>query len=84
MWSLHVKFQIGMVIRMRLGEWLARQGVSQREFGEPIKTPQPTVQRYVAGSRMPRPAIMSRIIRVTKNQVTADDFLRHRQIPQPR
>jgi predicted transcriptional regulator len=59
---------------MTLAQWLRRAAVSQADFARMIGVTQATVCRYVAGTRIPRRAIMTRIEQVTGGQVTAADF----------
>lgn len=60
---------------MTLGEWLAANRVSHDDFAGRIGRDRSSVTRYVSGERMPRPAVMARISRETRGQVTANDFV---------
>lgn len=62
---------------MTLKEWLTRKNVSISEFQKRIGVNSySTVRRYVLGERVPRPAIMRKIIAETGGKVTANDFVR--------
>ena len=60
---------------MQLSKFLDYHGMSQAEFGKLIGASQPSISRYIAGSRMPRPMQLIRIRKVTRGAVTADDFI---------
>jgi len=59
---------------MTLKEWLAKQGMSNPEFGEQIGTSAETVRRYAVGIRIPEREAMQRIFEATDGEVTANDF----------
>lgn len=60
---------------MQLSDWLARNRISVADFQRKIGVRSySTVRRYLLGERVPRPAIMRRIVAETKGKVTANDF----------
>lgn len=59
---------------MTLGDWLRQNALSPAEFARRIGRPQATIQRYVAGKRIPEPAIMNLIVDATGGAVTPNDF----------
>ena len=59
---------------MKLDHWLRLNRISTTKFGEMIDVSQPSVHRYARGGRVPIPKIMRRIMRVTKGQVTPNDW----------
>lgn len=62
-------------IPMDLGAYLQTNKLSQAQMASRLDVSQGAVNRYVLGLRMPRPAILRRIERVTDHKVTAEDFL---------
>jgi len=68
---------------MTLAQWLRRTAVSQADFARMIGVTQATVCRYVAGTRIPRRAIMARIEHATGGQVTPADFYGGAEQPAP-
>jgi len=48
--------------------------VTQPDFAERIGCEQPSVSRFVAGTRIPSPDLMRRIAEATNGEVTANDF----------
>lgn len=63
---------------MTLADWLTQQNLSPSEFAVRLNKPQPTIQRYVTGKRIPEPEIMAQIIEATDGQVTPNDFYAQR------
>lgn len=59
---------------MTLKEWLARQGLSNAEFGKAINRTAETVRRYVSAERIPDRDTMPLIAEATCGEVTANDF----------
>jgi hypothetical protein len=65
---------------MKLIEWIAREGLNYTSAAEQIEVESPeTVRRYCLPSsdplfRIPRPAVMRRIMAVSGGLVTANDF----------
>lgn len=73
------QYQTGMVGGMKLAEYLALKEITHAAFAEKIGTTQATVSRYASGARLPRPAVLDRIKRVTGGAVTANDFYDRRE-----
>jgi len=59
---------------MKLSSYLNANGISDAEFARRIGVGRHTVGRYRLGERFPHQAILAKIHRVTKGQVTANDF----------
>lgn len=59
---------------MTLDDWLARTATKEDAFAASIGTSQAAVNRYRHGRRVPRPAVMARIVATTGGAVTANDF----------
>lgn len=59
---------------MTLDDWLARTATKEDSFAASIGASQAAVNRYRHGRRMPRPAVMARIVAATGGAVTANDF----------
>jgi hypothetical protein len=59
---------------MRLGDYLDRTNLANRDFGELIGVTGEAVRLYVMGARIPRPAVMRRIEEVTGGRVRPNDF----------
>lgn len=62
---------------MKLKAWMDLKGLTPRTFGESMNPPRKkgTVQKWVEGSRTPRPAIQAEIKALTEGAVTGDDWL---------
>jgi predicted transcriptional regulator len=60
---------------MTLREYLADQGLTEGAFAEMLGISQAAVNRYVNGDRTPKQPIMRAIMRATKGEVTANDFM---------
>jgi transcriptional regulator with XRE-family HTH domain len=61
-------------IIMKLAEYLEKNHLSAVEFARSLKISSQRVGAYVRGERIPRPAMLQRIIKATNQQVTANDF----------
>ena len=61
---------------MKLQTWLTERNKSLTEFSNEIGVSVEAVRRYACGARIPRPAIMSRIVEVTGGAVAEPDFYR--------
>lgn len=59
---------------MKLGDFLTKAGISERQFGAQIGVSQAAVNRYVRGHRIPRRDVIDKIARVTDGAVTVVDF----------
>jgi len=59
---------------MKLKDFLEKEGISNAEFAKRIGVSKMTISRYVRGEAIPKPDIMRRIVKDTKNKVTANDF----------
>lgn len=60
---------------MKLADWIAEKDLTHAEVAELLEVEQPTVSRYVNGTRRPRDRHMVKIVAVTGGKVTANDFL---------
>lgn len=61
---------------MQLGSYLKREGISLADFARRIGVANASVvQRYVIGARIPRRVPMSAILRETRGEVQANDFV---------
>jgi len=60
---------------MQLKTYLEKDNTTQEQFAETLGVAQATVNRWINGTRMPRPAHMRRIAEVTGGEVTANDFV---------
>lgn len=59
---------------MTLKDWLAREGLSNTEFGSMINRTAEAVRRYANGERIPDRETMPIIVKATNGEVTANDF----------
>lgn len=59
---------------MKLADYLNETNTTVTAFARKIDEAQETVSRYVNGQRIPRPAIMSKIVVETEGRVTPNDF----------
>lgn len=59
---------------MKLRDWLAREDISFREFGDRIDRTAEAVRRYANDERIPERETMTRIFRATVGSVSANDF----------
>lgn len=59
---------------MTLADWLSKNDLSATDFAKTIGCAQATVQRYIAGKRIPEPDMMSAIVEATQGAVTPNDF----------
>jgi len=66
---------------MKLAAWLEHRRLTHEAFGVLIGAERSAVTRYVHG-RMPKSAILARIVAATGGEVTANDFVD--SAPQPR
>jgi len=60
---------------MKLRAWLNQQRLTTAEFAKRIDVGQAAVSRYCLDQRMPRRAVMQRIVAATGGAVTPNDFL---------
>lgn len=71
---------------MTLRQWLDHTGFSQRDLARRVGVSQSAIQRYAAGIRCPRPAIMASIAEATSGRVQPADLIdawvRARRAPQ--
>ena len=68
---------------MRLRVWRDRNELTLADLAELINVKtRMTVSRYERGLRFPPPAVMQRIVRVTKGEVTEADF--YADLPDPK
>ena len=59
---------------MTLDEYLRQQKLTEASFAEVIGSTQQSVHRYRRNTRVPRPAVMERIVAATGGKVSPDDF----------
>lgn len=59
---------------MTLSDYLNAHGLTLAEFGARIGVKPQSVHRYVRYGRIPEPAVMARIARVTGGDVKPNDF----------
>jgi transcriptional regulator with XRE-family HTH domain len=59
---------------MRLGQYMAGRGVNDAALARDLGVTAAAVGRYRNGKRLPSPAVMKKIRRLTDGAVTADDF----------
>jgi len=59
---------------MKLADYLALTKTSISGFADKIEVKQQTCSRYVSGSRIPHPSVMTRIVAATKGAVQPNDF----------
>lgn len=59
---------------MDLRDYLARENLTSAAFGRIIGVSRMTALRYAARDRVPKPAVMARIVRATKGAVLPNDF----------
>ncbi len=59
---------------MTLADWLKEHDVTAVAFGERIGVHHTAVNRYVSGTRLPRPEVMARIVAETAGAVQPGDF----------
>ena len=61
---------------MKLREWLDKSGMDDAEFAEKIGKSPSFVSYLASGSKRPSLDTIDEIARVTKGEVTANDFMR--------
>ncbi len=61
--------------RMRLADWLSREGRKHVELAEELDVHPVTVGRWTAGRVVPRMDMIKRIHALSKGQVSAQDFM---------
>lgn len=54
---------------------MRRNGKSREDIAEALNVSLVSVCRYLSGARTPKDEVMVKIKTMTRNQVTADDFL---------
>ena len=65
---------------MTLTDYLNRERIPMAAFAERIGVSRQSLHRYTAGQRRPDWDVLSRIVRETNGEVTANDFI---QLPAP-
>jgi hypothetical protein len=65
-----------------LGEWLHRNGLGVREFGEMVDCCWSSISRFCCGGRIPRHDLMVRIYVATNGEVQPNDFFDLPKLPQ--
>ena len=61
-------------LSMRLADYLTSHDLGFDDFAARIGTTAESVRRYARGTRIPRPAVMAKIVTATKGAVLATDF----------
>ena len=69
---------------MKLDEYLTVSGYTQVKFAEMVGVSQTAMGRYALGGRVPRPAILRRIVAASDGAVQANDFFIGEDAPPPR
>lgn len=59
---------------MKLKEWREKRGLSQYDLAERLNTKQGNISQWESGTA-PRRGIIKAIMRMTKGEVTANDFI---------
>lgn len=62
---------------MTLIDYLRTNGLTYTAFAGEVGVSVEAVRRYARGKRLPRPAIMERIVEATDGAVTVQDFYNH-------
>lgn len=73
-WLLTVLYRFGNVAAMQLQSYLEEQKIRHDDFAEMLGVSEASVNRYANGKRIPAPPVMKKIAKVTKDNVTANDF----------
>ena len=68
---------------MKLVEYLTVSGITLSNFAKSVGVSQASMSRYTAGNRVPRPAILRRIVAASDGAVQANDFFAPRDGPPP-
>tara|TARA_R110001606_G_scaffold150387_2_gene290514 strand:+ start:1103 stop:1384 length:282 start_codon:yes stop_codon:yes gene_type:complete len=63
--------------KMQLKDWLEKHKVSQAAFGKMMGVSQANVSRWSGMIQFPDPINLYKISRITKNKVTANDFVQN-------
>ena len=58
----------------RLEQWIKDNKMTQQDFAERIGTTQGCVSRWCAGTAIPRPEVMAKIVELTGGDVQPNDF----------
>ena len=59
---------------MKLKVWLDTEGISARELSLKLDVTDGAVSLWLNGLRMPRPAVMRKIMKLSKGKVLPQDF----------
>jgi len=59
---------------MTLDKYLKRAGITSQQFAIKLKASISSVNKWRAGYRLPRPAAIERIAKMTKNRVKPSDW----------
>jgi transcriptional regulator with XRE-family HTH domain len=65
-------------VRMDLRTYLDSNGLDEAAFASRLEVTREAVLLWLAGARMPRPAMLKRIVEKTNGRVTANDFMNSR------
>lgn len=60
---------------MTLAKWISAADLTDAEFARRLGISRQALSRYKAGTRIPRPHILHRIMSLTNGAVTANDFV---------
>lgn len=60
--------------RMKLAEYLAREGLTHAAFAALARCDPTAVSRMASDQQIPRPELMERVVKVTRGLVTPNDF----------
>jgi predicted transcriptional regulator len=58
----------------KIEKYLEENGLTKTSFAKALGVTPVAVGRYISGERLPEPEIMSEIFKVTKGQITPNDF----------
>jgi transcriptional regulator with XRE-family HTH domain len=70
------------MLHMKLAAYLQKNGISDEDFGQLIGVTRQAVHRYKTFERFPERSVLAEISKVTKGEVTANDFVLDQAIEQ--
>lgn len=73
--GLALRYQIGMVVFMKLSEFLTNRKMTATAFAEKVGVSQPAMHRYLNNDRFPKPEIIAAIETATNGKVKFNDWL---------
>lgn len=68
---------------MGIAAWIKERQMTQREFADLVHSTPAAVHRWSSGQSIPSPALMANIYKVTRGQVTPNDFYDFPRLPKP-